>query len=52
MTEKPLRILSLDGGGEWGISTLNILKDLTRQNAREHGANNPDVPNISPLPCE
>ena len=52
MTEKPLRILSLDSSGVRGISTLYILKELMRQIAREHAANNPDVPDISPLPCE
>ena len=52
MTEKPLRILSIDGGGVRGISTLYILKELMGQIAREHAANNPDAPEISPLPCE
>ena len=52
MTDKPLRILSLDGGGVRGISTLYILKDLMRQIARGYAANNPALPDISPLPCE
>jgi len=52
MTTKPLRILSLDGGGVRGISTLYILKELMRQIAREHAANNPGAPDISPRPCE
>ena len=52
MRENPLRILSLDGGGVRGISTLYILKDLMRQIAREYAANNPGIPDISPLPCE
>ena len=51
MDQKPLRILSLDGGGVRGISTLYILKDLMRQIAREYAANNPGLPDISPLPC-
>ena len=52
MTEKPLRILSLDGGGVRGISSLYILKEIMRQIAREHAENNPEAPEISPRPCE
>lgn len=52
MTEKPLRILSLDGGGVRGISSLYILKELMRQIAREHEANNPGAPEITPHPRE
>ena len=52
MTEKPLRILSLDGGGVRGISSLYILKDLMRQIAREYATNNPGLPDISPRPCD
>lgn len=52
MTQKPLRILSLDGGGVRGISSLYILKEIMRQIAREHNANNPQGPEISPRPCE
>ena len=52
MAEKPLRILSLDGGGVRGISSLYILKELMRQIAREYVADNPGVPDISPLPCQ
>ena len=52
MSEKPLRILSLDGGGVRGISSLYILKHLMRQIARDHAENNPAHPEISPLPCE
>ena len=52
MSEKPLRILSLDGGGVRGISTLYILKEIMRQIARDHDAENPQHPKISPLPCD
>jgi len=52
MPGKPLRILSLDGGGVRGISTLYILKEIMRQIARDHDAENPQGPKISPLPCE
>ena len=52
MSECPLRILSLDGGGVRGISSLYILKELMRQIAREHAAENPERPEISPRPCD
>jgi len=52
MTDRPLRILSLDGGGVRGISTLYILKELMRQIAREHDIENPQGPVVSPLPCD
>jgi patatin-like phospholipase/acyl hydrolase len=52
MTDRPLRILSLDGGGVRGISTLYILKELMRQIARDHDVENPQSPTVSPLPCD
>lgn len=52
MSEKPLRILSLDGGGVRGISTLYILKEIMRQVARHHDSQNPKHPKISPLPYD
>src|SRR5215470_10800506 len=53
MNQNPLRILSLDGGGVRGISTLYILKDLMRQIARQYPANKPALqPDITPLPCQ
>ena len=52
MPDTPLRILSLDGGGVRGISSLYILKELMAQIAREHNQENPDRPDLSPLPCE
>lgn len=35
--QKPLRILSLDGGGVRGISTLYILKEVMAQIRRQRG---------------
>ena len=52
MTEVPVRILSLDGGGVRGISSLYILKELMAQIAREHRAENPDAPELSPRPSD
>jgi len=52
MTDTPLRILSLDGGGVRGISTLYILKGLMDQISLDHQNQNPDAPEISPHPCE
>ncbi|TMC18229.1 MAG: hypothetical protein E6J34_17650 [Chloroflexi bacterium] len=50
--ETPLRILSLDGGGVRGISSLYILKELMAQIARQHRFDHPDSPNLSPRPCD
>ena len=52
MTDTPLRILSLDGGGVRGISTLYILKGLMDQISLDYQNQNPDAPEISPRPCE
>jgi patatin-like phospholipase/acyl hydrolase len=52
MNEKPLRILSLDGGGVRGISSLYILEAIMHQIARDHYAENPQGPKITPKPCE
>ena len=51
MADKPLRILSLDGRGIRGISSLYILRELMRQIARDD-AQNPQGPTISPLRCD
>lgn len=48
----PVRILSLDGGGVRGISSLYILKEVMAQVAREYKAENPNAPEILPRPCE
>ena len=47
-----MRILSLDGGGVRGISSLYILKELMAQVAREHKIENPQSPDLTPRPCE
>ena len=54
MTDNPLRILSLDGGGIRGISSLYILKEVMRQIARDYQADNPAAPelSLSPRPFE
>jgi patatin-like phospholipase/acyl hydrolase len=52
MAQTPLRILSLDGGGVRGLSALYILKDVMRQLARQHAAENPEAPELSPRPCD
>ncbi|KAL9038521.1 MAG: hypothetical protein Q9214_005247, partial [Letrouitia sp. 1 TL-2023] len=45
--EKPLKILTIDGGGLQGISTLVILDKLLDTIARSNG-----VPNSKPRPCD
>ena len=52
MNAKPLRILSLDGGGVRGLSSLLILKDLMRQVAVDHRDESPSAEKIAPLPCQ
>ena len=52
MAEAPARILSLDGGGVRGISSLYILKELMAKIARDHRADNPGAPDLSPRPCQ
>jgi len=52
MTDNPLRILSLDGGGIRGISSLYILKEVMRQIARDYRADNPASPELCPHPFE
>jgi len=48
----PLRILSLDGGGVRGISSLYILKELMEQITLQHIAENPDAEEVAPRPCD
>jgi patatin-like phospholipase/acyl hydrolase len=48
----PLRILSLDGGGVRGISSLYILKELMAQASRQLAADKPDEPSSIPRPCQ
>ncbi|MCJ1424733.1 hypothetical protein MMC29_002621 [Sticta canariensis] len=45
--EKPLKILTIDGGGLQGISTLLILNELLKEIAR-----NNRVPDSKPRPCD
>src|SRR5271169_3938867 len=49
---QPVRILSLDGGGVRGISSLYILKELMAQVARQYRVEHPQIPRVSPRPCE
>jgi patatin-like phospholipase/acyl hydrolase len=52
--ETPLRILSLDGGGIRGISSLYILKDLLEQIERDRKAKagSSELRPTSLRPCE
>jgi patatin-like phospholipase/acyl hydrolase len=50
--EQPVRILSLDGGGVRGISSLYILKELMAQVARQYRVEHPQDSKLSPRPCE
>jgi patatin-like phospholipase/acyl hydrolase len=52
MNDPPVRILSLDGGGVRGISSLYILKEVMAQIAREHKTEYPNAPDLFPRPCE
>ena len=47
-TQDPLRILSLDGGGVRGISSLYMLKDLMAQVNRQYPLDHPDEPALRP----
>jgi patatin-like phospholipase/acyl hydrolase len=48
---EPLRILSLDGGGVRGISSLYVLKELMVQIERERRTSIQDAP-VPLRPCE
>jgi len=50
--EKPVRILSLDGGGVRGLSSLYILKELMKQVSLQRAHDNPEAPKSTTLPCE
>lgn len=50
--ESHLRILSLDGGGVRGLSSLYILKELMAQIWREYRVENPHAQAVVPRPCE
>jgi len=49
---RPVRILSLDGGGVRGISSLYILQELMNQMRRTKAATSPGVQVETPRPCE
>jgi patatin-like phospholipase/acyl hydrolase len=51
-TQAPLRILSLDGGGVRGISSLYMLKDVMAQIKRQRRGENPNMPVSDVRPCE
>ena len=51
-TLPPVRILSLDGGGVRGISSLYILKELMTQASLQLAADKPNDPRSIPRPCE
>jgi patatin-like phospholipase/acyl hydrolase len=52
-TQTPLRILSLDGGGVRGISSLYMLKELMAQIRRQRRVENPNMMPVSDVrPCE
>jgi patatin-like phospholipase/acyl hydrolase len=50
--QKPLRILSLDGGGIHGISSLYVLKELMVQIEQDRRATILPLPAASLRPCE
>src|SRR5271167_4865242 len=52
MEDQPLRILSLDGGGVRGISSLFILKELMCQASRQLAADKPNEARSIIRPCE
>src|SRR5277367_4792387 len=51
-TQAPLRILSLDGGGVRGISSLYILKELMAQINRQHRVEIRNEPTSIIQPCD
>lgn len=52
MEESPLRILSLDGGGVRGISSLYILKEIMAQASRQRALDRPNEQRSNPRPCD
>jgi len=52
MEDQPLRILSLDGGGVRGISSLYILKELMAQASRQWALDRPNDQRSIPRPCD
>jgi patatin-like phospholipase/acyl hydrolase len=52
MGDSPLRILSLDGGGVRGMSSLYILKEIMAQVSRQQALDRPNEPRSTPRPCD
>lgn len=52
MNDSSLRILSLDGGGVRGVSSLYILKEIMAQVYRQWSKDYPNQPRWVPRPCE
>jgi len=52
MADAPLRILSLDGGGVRGISSLYVLKAIMEWASRQRALEKPTEPRSVPKPCE
>src|SRR5436190_15453693 len=51
-TQVPLQILSLDGGGVKGISSLYMLKELMAQVKRQNRVDHPNEPLSALRPCD
>lgn len=51
-TQAPLRILSLDGGGVRGISSLCILKEIMAQTKRQQRVDAPSERTPAVRPCD
>ena len=50
--QPPLRILSFDGGGVRGISSLCILKEIMSPVSRQRAVDYSNVPKMTPRPCD
>ena len=51
-TQAPLRILSLDGGGVRGISSLCMLKEIMAQIKCQQRVDHPNEPVSAVRPCD
>ena len=52
MSDSPLRILSLDGGGVRGMSSLYILQEIMAQISRQQAFDRPNEPRSNVGPCD
>ena len=50
--QPPLRILSFDGGGVRGASSLCILKEIMSQVSRQRAVDCSNAPKMTPRPCD